>query len=238
MIALVIPAHNPAPSLPDIIRSVRSRFPLVVVVNDGSSERYTQVFHACEREGATIVTHARNTGMGGALKTGFRRAMRYSGITGIVAADADGQHLAADIATVASVLVQHPECVVLGTRSLQEAPFHRRWGNAILNALFFAIAGKAVSDTQTGLRGWPVSVVKRLCDLPYNGFDFQTACLLSIDHERIWQVPIETVYPEGTERSHVRLWDFFRIIGVMLAQTLRNRGLARHGAAGWNAGSV
>jgi glycosyltransferase involved in cell wall biosynthesis len=224
-----------------MVRDLLSSLSRVIVVNDGSGPQYHATFRACAAAGALVIEHRRNLGMGGALKTGFARALRCPGVSGVVAADADGQHLVSDIRAVAMTLQQHPGCVVLGTRSLQEAPLHRRWGNAILNGLFFALAGKAVSDTQTGLRGWPISVVRRLVNLSRNGFDFQMSCLMAIQDEPIWQVPIRTVYPEGTERSHVKLWDFFKIIGVMLHETsvpVRSRGAAGASAVGWNVRGV
>ena len=80
-ISVFFPAYNDAPSLPrmirdafDVLREHAEEYE-VIVVNDGSHDRHRR---RCSRTGADsidphmrVVTHAKNRGYGGALRSGF-----------------------------------------------------------------------------------------------------------------------------------------------------------------------
>src|SRR5512134_3500747 len=89
-VLVIVPAHNEEASLPTTLDELRRTAPGrdVLVVDDGSRDGTAQV--ARER-GVPVVSHPVNLGVGGALQTGFRWALRHGYDVG-VQLDADGQH--------------------------------------------------------------------------------------------------------------------------------------------------
>ena len=76
----------------------------IVLVDDGSGAVFRETFdQAAQFPGVQVLRHAVNQGKGAALKTGINHALcKFPGLTGIVTADADGQHHPEDIRRVAA----------------------------------------------------------------------------------------------------------------------------------------
>ena len=86
-ISIIIPAHNEAETVGDIIqriRQVNSNWE-ILVVDDGSEDRTAEVSIAA---GAQVLKHPYNIGMGGAIKNAVRRVKGDI----FVLVDGDGQH--------------------------------------------------------------------------------------------------------------------------------------------------
>jgi putative flippase GtrA len=98
---------------------------------------------------------------------------------------------------------------------------HRsRYGNAATRVLFRMITGLAVTDTQTGLRGYPARMLGWLGGVPGDRFEYELRLLLRAARERlpIEEVGIATVYLEGNRSSHFRpVIDSARIYGPLFA---------------------
>ena len=91
----VVPLFNEGVVIGDVIRDLRSRYPLVVCVDDGSADGSARI---AEEAGAAVVRHPYNMGQGAALKTGIDYALRDPQMRQIVTFDADGQHQVDDAA--------------------------------------------------------------------------------------------------------------------------------------------
>lgn len=227
---LLVPAYRPGQELVRMIADVLCqdggrRFRRVVLVDDGSGAEYSEVFDAARANGnVSIVRHAVNLGKGAALKSGFNHCLvEWPDAAGVVTADADGQHTAPDILRVADALEAHPAQVVLGIRRFDKGvPSRSRVGNLVTRAVFRAVTGISLHDTQTGLRGWPRAYCASCLRIRSNGFDFELECLLRArSGPGEWQAPlqvtIQTVYAEGNRSSHFDpLLDSMRIYFVFL----------------------
>ena len=88
-VVAAIPCHNEEPFIADIVRSVQTHVPQVVVVDDGSSDGTSQ---AAEAAGATVVRHHVNKGPGMAYRACFAAA-RAQDADALITLDGDGQHL-------------------------------------------------------------------------------------------------------------------------------------------------
>lgn len=191
----------------------------IVVVNDGSSESAEPVFQ--ELEGAVVLRHEKNRGKGRALKTGIAY-MAEQGFTGVVTADADGQHGPEDILRVSASLAEWPGRLILGVRDVSQMPPRSRTGNSLTRLLFRALYGIRLRDTQTGLRGIPLTEqsLPGLLELPGEGYEYememlaQSALLFPAGLE---ELEIKTIYSaESTAASHFRpLRDGIRIYSVL-----------------------
>jgi len=189
-------------------------------VDDGSLPGH-DVFKAVEARGATVVTHAQNRGKGAALKTGFGWILGHMpDCAVVVTADADGQHRPADIARVAEVALANPDALTLGVRAFTgKVPLRSRFGNWWTRQFFLLATRIRLSDTQTGLRGIPASLLPRVIDIPGDRYEYEMAVLADARHHPSppVQVPIETVYLAGNASSHFSpLRDSVRIYGALL----------------------
>jgi glycosyltransferase involved in cell wall biosynthesis len=221
-IALLIPAYNPAEELVSFVEElVSENFETVIVVNDGSDPGCAPIFQKLRnKEGVVLLEHAVNLGKGAALKTGLNYAfLNLSGLTGIVTADADGQHLMEDVLKVALALENHPESLIIGARALKgDVPLRSVFGNTCTKLLFRLLTGKKLSDTQSGLRGIPASFIPKLLKLETNGYEFELEMLLACKHgdRSIIEVEIRTVYIAGNKSSHFNvLLDSMKIYFVL-----------------------
>ena len=72
--------------------------------------------------------------------------------------------------------------------------------------VFKVLCGMEISDTQTGLRAFPVSLLPLLLSVKGDRFEYETNMLLKFRQcgVKIKEVPIETVYIEENATSHFR----------------------------------
>lgn len=210
-IAVLIPAYQPEARLADLVSALKTDFSRILVVDDGSSEG-RDVFSRLAGLSVPVERHACNRGKGAALKTGFDAIMRmWPTISGIVTADADGQHLPKDILGVAKKLKEDAangiERLVVGARRVGKgAPFKSRFANAWTRAVFRFMSGYPLSDTQTGLRGIPATLVPRVAAIGGDRYEFEILMLMdAAAHPSLpVEIPIETVYLDGNKSSHFR----------------------------------
>jgi glycosyltransferase involved in cell wall biosynthesis/SAM-dependent methyltransferase len=220
---VVIPAYEPAAALVDLVEAIAgAEARSIVVVDDGSSAAAAPIFERIARiPRVVLLAHAVNLGKGQALKTAFNHVLLHAGgdIAGVVTADADGQHLAADVLRVAARLESSPGSLVLGSRSFEgRVPLRNRAGNVITRGVFRLIVGRRLVDTQTGLRGIPRAFLGELLTLEAGRYEFELEMLVRATERRIpiEQIAITTVYG-GDTRSHFNpLRDSLRIYFVFV----------------------
>jgi len=224
---VIIPAFRPDTGLLGLARQlVDSGEVELVIVDDGSGEEFAPLFRQlAELPRTEVLAHAVNLGKGAALKTALNRvACRPSPPPSVVTADADGQHLAADILAVARRSREAPELLILGARRLPaSAPFRSRLGNRATRILMRGLAGLRLTDTQTGLRAVPLSLVPVLLPLRSNRYEFELDMLILCKRlgVTIEELPISPVYLDGNRSSHFHpLLDSMRIYLVLFRYTL------------------
>jgi len=173
----------------------------LLVVDDGSSDGTGDV---ARELGVDVVTHAANSGKGVALRTGFAW-LRERGFETAVTVDADGQHRAAD----AVMLAKHAaptNAILLGIRDLVRdgAPKASRFSNRFSNWWVSLFSGQALSDTQCGLRRYPLAETLSLgSDARGYGFECEMLVRAARRGVPIVEVPVQVIYPPKEERvSH------------------------------------
>jgi len=218
---IVIPAYQPTAALADLVADVSANAARpIVVVDDGSSTERQPVFArvaACPS--VVVIRHAVNLGKGQALKTAFNHFLLHAppDAVGVVTADADGQHLAADVRRVVERLEQSPSTLVLGSRTFTgRVPLRSRVGNVLTRGVFRLLIGRGITDTQTGLRGIPRAFLEELVQLGAGHYEFELEMLVRAAERRlpVEELRIETVYG-GVGQSHFNpLRDSLRIYFV------------------------
>lgn len=226
-VSAVIPAYKPdAKLLSTLSGLVDAGFTDILVVDDGSGESFGPIFRQVEQIPAcTLLRHPVNRGKGAALKTAFRYFLeRRPDQRGVVTADADGQHLAADIAAVSRKMLEGGR-IVLGVRDFTAAqvPFKSRAGNQITIGVFRLFFGMRIGDTQTGLRAFPRAVLPELCEVAGDRYEYETQMLFLMSRDKLPfdEVQIATVYLEDNSSSHFRaVRDSLRIYALILKYLL------------------
>jgi glycosyltransferase involved in cell wall biosynthesis len=167
----------------------------VIVVDDGSSDRTAAA--ATEAE-ARVIGHMLNRGLGAAIGTGVAAALGR-GADIIVTFDADGQHDADDVARIVAPIAAGESDIVIGTRTLDRhlMPMTRRAANWIGNALTFALFGKWVRDSQSGLRAFSGRAAEEL-EIKCDRMEVSSEIVKEIRRHgwRLTEVPIRPVYTD------------------------------------------
>src|SRR5712671_4459605 len=96
--AVVIPCLNEARMIGPLVTSIRATLPVVIVVDDGSTDDTESLAKAA---GASVIRHGTPHGKGAALIAGMKDA-HSRGFTHALTMDGDGQHAPADIAAFLS----------------------------------------------------------------------------------------------------------------------------------------
>lgn len=193
---IVIPAYNEEKTVAEVVRSAIGHANRVLVIDDGSSDRTAEI---AETAGATVVRHALNRGLGGALGTGIEAALTL-GAESIVTMDADGQHRIEDAVKLFDRLDEGDVDFVIGSRMLEGRegmPWHRRLANTIGNGLTWALFGLWVTDSQGGLRAMTRSAAERI-ELKTNRMEVSSEFVKEIKDKdlRLAEVPITVIYTE------------------------------------------
>ncbi len=208
---VLIPAYQPSVVLEDVVSAlIAGGFDRILIVNDGSAASCTPIFkNLAGNEKITVLHHAVNMGKGAALKTGinFFLLNAANGVPGLITADADGQHLPEDILRVADRANERPDKLLIGARQFDSAhpvPLRSRLGNVLTRNIFGLLAGRKLSDTQTGLRYLPRPFLEDCLKIGSNGYEFELEMLFrAIAQKRaIGEVSIKTVYFGNNEHSH------------------------------------
>lgn len=227
-VAVLIPAYNPPADFPHLIEKLLEQsFAAIVVVNDGSSACHQELFNRISsHDRVTLLQHSVNLGKGAALKTGLNHCYcRMPELTGVVTADADGQHLLEDVIAIATTLVGHPADLIMGVRDLQgtQVPWRSRLGNRLTRYLLRTIAGVRLADTQTGLRGIPSAFIPDFLKIPSCGYEFELEMLLACKSKGLIfrQVPISAIYKDNNRTSKFNpLLDSMKIYYVLFRFSL------------------
>jgi dolichol-phosphate mannosyltransferase len=205
-------------------------FAKIVVVDDGSGDAYTPVFDSVAQAGgdaAQVIRYTPNHGKGHALRTGMRYLLDECPVCAfVVTADSDGQHTVPDVLRMAEAMHADAGGMLLGSRdfSLAHVPAKSRMGNRITSAVFHALYGQRVPDTQTGLRAFSRELLPRFLQTKGDRYEYEMNQLIdcSIDRIPVRALPIETVYENNNEGSHFDpVRDSLRIYRVIFSRFFR-----------------
>ena len=152
-VLVIVPAWNEQDSVAATIEETKAANPGVdvLVVDDGSADATAD---RAERAGAAVCRLPFNLGVGGAMRTGYRYALRH-GYDVAVQIDADGQHDPRYLPALVERLQDAD--VVIGARFAREGdPYQvrgpRRWAMVLLARVLSRLAGTRLTDVTSGNR--------------------------------------------------------------------------------------
>jgi glycosyltransferase involved in cell wall biosynthesis len=156
-----MPAFNEQASVGSVIAQVRESLPDVdvLVVDDGSVDGTAKV---ARNAGAEVARLAVNLGVGGALRTGFRYALRHD-YDVVVQVDADGQHDPKEVQALLRGLDDAD--VVIGSRFAGKGSYKargpRRYAMVALSFVFSRLAGTKLTDVTSGAKAMGPRAIKQ-----------------------------------------------------------------------------
>ena len=101
----------------------------------------------------------------------------------------------------------------------KDVPLRSRFGNIATRKIMHALLGQKLTDTQTGLRGIPATLLPKLLRTESTGYEFELEMLIAAHQLEIPMVeePIRTIYEEGNKSSHFNpIVDSMKIYFVLL----------------------
>ncbi len=232
-IAAVIPAYRVADQIESVLRGLPADLRHIIVVDDASpddtSERVQNLANGDTR--IVLVRHTHNQGVGGAMLSGFRKALEL-GAQVIVKIDGDGQMDPAYIPALVKPLIEGRADYAKGNRfrdldALRHMPLVRRIGN--LGLSFLTKAATGYWNCFDPANGFFAIRAEILTKLPLERLDrryfFETSMLahLYLLDAFVLDVPIPARY--RGERSSLSIWrvlgEFpFKLLGTFLRRIL------------------
>jgi len=196
---VVVPAHNEAGVINDVVAELLALPGHVVVVDDGSTD---DTYRVCLGLPVDLLRHGTNLGQGAALQTGITYALSLPGVRFVVTFDADGQHELAAVGALVERLSAGDFDVALGTRFARQTDSHAiPWGRRVLlrGAVLFTrlTTGLAVTDTHNGLRAFTADAARQL-GIRHGGMAHASEILATVRKRRLrWcEVPVCISYTE------------------------------------------
>ena len=153
-VLIIIPAYNEQESIERVIDNLIANYPQYdyVIINDGSTDETREI---CDRSGYKVLDLPINLGIGGAVQTGYRYALRNN-YDVAVQMDGDGQHDPAYLEGMLSAIENNEADAVIGSRFVNKEGFQssvsRRMGIGFLSILGKVLTGVRLRDITSGYR--------------------------------------------------------------------------------------
>ena len=211
-VAVVVPAYDEEALVGTTIKGMPGFVDRIYVVDDRSSDGTVAAVRALSDERIELIEHERNRGVGGAIITGYKRALAERiDVTAVMAADAqmDPADLEMLAGAVARGEVDYAKANRLFTGQAWEViPRYRYLGNAVLSLLTKIASGYwHIADSQSGYTAISLQYLELLdLDRIYERYGFPNDLLvhLNVWNARVRDYPSRPIYGVG-ERSGIRL---------------------------------
>jgi glycosyltransferase involved in cell wall biosynthesis len=199
-ICILIPAHNEARTIADVVKAVRAKGFDVVVVDDGSADNSSRL---AKEAGATVLVNFKNQGKGFSLQRGFDYIISRD-YDALITMDADGQHAIEDLDGFVDLFDSKRPDIICGNRMQdhKDMPWVRLVTNKIMSGLISLVCRQKIYDSQCGYRLIRAEVLRNV-QLSSSAFEIESEVLIksSKKHYRIASVAVKTIY--GAEVSKI-----------------------------------
>jgi dolichol-phosphate mannosyltransferase len=235
-IAVVVPAYGVERQIAQVVGRIPSLVRTIVAVDDCSRDKTGALLDRLARTDPRLIVvhHERNQGVGGATKTGYRRALQ-EGAEIVVKLDGDGQMDPGYIESLVQPLVAGQAGYAKGNRFqewgyLKEMPLARKLGNLGLSFLIKLASGYwNLFDPTNGFTAISARVLRALdFDRLESRYLFESSMLaaLYLHHVPVAQVPMPAIYRD--ERSSLSVVRSLFEFPAYLIPTLVRRFVHRY----------
>lgn len=193
----------------------------ILVIDDGSTDGTCEI---ARQNGATVISHGRNLGVGAALQTGLAEAIRL-GVSVAVNIDSDGQFSPEDIPKIAAPVLEGRFDFVTASRFkdpalVPEMPKVKLWGNWGMSRIVSGLVGQRFADVSCGFRAYGREALLHLVLLGQFTYTQESFLVLSRKGLRMLEMPMRVrgVREHGTSRVASNLFRYaHRTVGIMFS---------------------
>ena len=196
-LTIVLPCYNEAENIPDFFPGLLSfaeqkKFK-VIAVNDGSVDKSPELLQGFAEKYPffTVLSHKRNRGYGGALKTGLNAVDTEFAIT----IDADGQHRLEDVEKCLACIQETGADLVVGARQNNSSGTYRTIGKYLIRLFASSLLELPIKDLNSGMKCYRMCETKWYLELCPDTMAFSDVILLLMVNDRklVVETPIEIV---------------------------------------------
>ncbi|NOI79870.1 glycosyltransferase family 2 protein [Vibrio tubiashii] len=213
----LIPCYNHGSTIAAVVSSLEPFSLPFIVVDDGSNNETKHALQQiAEQDNITLVTLSENSGKGGAVMAGIRKA-KALGYSHVVQIDADGQHDVEALPNLLTSSQQNPNHLISGQPVYDDSvPKSRLYGRYATHVwVWIETLSFAIKDSMCGFRAYPVAKTVDVLDKYDIGtrMDFDIEILVRMYWEGVEIDFVETrvIYPEGGISHFDALWDNVKI---------------------------
>jgi glycosyltransferase involved in cell wall biosynthesis len=206
VLAVVVPCYNVAAHIAGVVDSIPAYVQHIILVNDASADATAEILQKMVDPRLTVIHHAQNQGVGGAMLSGYQRACEL-GADIAIKMDGDGQMDAAYIPALLEPLLAGQANFSKGNRflherELQAMPWPRRLGNLGLSFLTKLASGYwNIFDPTNGFTALDLSIFPLLnLERIDRRYFFETSFLFELGLQRavVQDVSIPARYQNET----------------------------------------
>lgn len=219
-ILLIIPAYNEAENIEKVVNNLIQNYPQYdyVIVNDGSRDETEEI---CLKNHYQVLNLPLNLGIGGAVQTGYRYALKNHYDIAIQI-DGDGQHDIAYVEKLIEPILSGEADIAIGSRFVEKEGFQssvtRRMGIFFLSGLIHVLCFKKVKDVTSGFRAVNKKFIKLYAENYPSDYPEPEAIVAAIMHRgRIEEVPVVMKERAGGSSSINLRRSIYYMIKVTLA---------------------
>jgi len=245
-IAVVIPAYKATAHLEQVIKGLPEIVDHIIVVDDKCPQNSGKIALNLQREDQRIIVifHNENQGVGGAVVTGYKKALELD-CDVVVKMDSDDQMDASYLPDLIKPLVEKQADYAKGNRfvdfkALRSMPGLRLFGNSILSFLVKACSGYwNMMDPTNGYTAISKCALQKInLDKVSKRFFFETDMLirLNIQNTIVKDVPIPARY--GNEKSTLSIRSTLFRFPFLLIKGLTKRFILKYLIYDFNMASV
>ena len=233
-VAVVVPAHNESLLIGKTITTMPDFVDHIIVIDDCSTDDTAERALAVADPRVLLITHERNTGVGGAILDGHRTALELKAdVSVVMAGDAqmDPDYLAPLLDPIAAGEADFTKANRFFSRtSFAGMPAYRMFGSIVLSFMTKAASGYwHLFDPQNGYTAISADSLRRIdLDRVATGYEYENDLLirLNIANVRARDVPIPAVY--GDEVSGMRMHKVIPALSGLLVRGFWRRIMIKY----------
>lgn len=222
---VAIPCLNEEKHIGQVIRNLPHTFEgiddiSVLVVDDGSTDRTAEVAIG---EGAIVVSHIQNKGLGCAFQTAMNYAAEHN-YDIMVNMDGDGQFDSADIGELIKPILEHKADVTTASRFIDKTmtpdmPRIKYWGNQWMSKIISYLCREKFYDVSCGFRAYSKETILKANFHGKYTYTQESFIFFTFQNMKVIEVPVKVQYFKD-RRSRVagNLWKYARkTMGIILS---------------------
>lgn len=223
-VLIIIPAYNEEDSIYNTVdKLTRTCKYDYVVINDGSTDRTREIL---EENNFNYIDLPVNLGIGGAMQTGYKYALRND-YEYAIQLDADGQHDPEDLENLVNEIKESNYDMVIGSRFVEKTnykgSFMRRIGILYFYYLLLFISRIRVTDPTSGYRIVNKRVIEEFAKYyPVDYPEVEVIVKLTQKKYRIKEIKVEMKNRQGGKSSITPLKSLYYMTKVTFISLIRS----------------